>query len=618
MNTKSASAFFRAQKPVAPPDIPLDGSIDYVVATLGFMLVIGWLPSDASPKTLWIQIDGAKPFALHPKFSRLERPDVTAQLQKQNRAAPHKAGFVCAIRLPSALLNQFQDVVDEARSIKVGMEYGIGVGSERFHSISVMRGADAIGQGVLTAPILDLAIESLALPATDPAIRVLSSVRSHPKVKAHIDSAVTYNRETALVVGWLENAGRGTIVCVPSDLSSSPTFVDPVITPRDDVSAHLRDTDQAPETNLHGFVVVLNIKKSKRYRICHLKNGEEKWTSDFEVLPRQETITVAIEHVRRFTAESISSGVEGFRRFSRMMVGAKTAAPPDVAHVKTFFDAGRAKCPIETSIIIPFYGDGFYLIDHIMAQSRVPAGTEWIFVCDDPRLASGLNEALSNRRHLLEQPTKLLLLSNNGGYAHANNIGAKFSQGKHLLLMNSDVFCDDFEFLGVAAKTLDEQPAVGCVGFSLQFEDGTIQHDGMKFQRSATLDGLWVCEHPNKGMPQNWKKFDVERVDAVTAALVLLRKSEFPNGIIFDPTYIIGDFEDADLCLRLRNEGREIALIRSPGIFHLERQSMKLVGGSDARMAVTHLNCLSFNDRWGSWLSDANAKGEASNEFADH
>src|SRR5262249_40129869 len=146
---------------------------------------------------------------------------------------------------------------------------------------------------------------------------------------------------------------------------------------------------------------------------------------------------------------------------------------------------------------------------------------------------------ITSRQHVIRQPTSLVLLSANGGFAHANNIGASHATGDYLLLMNSDIYCDDFAFIGHAIGVFETKPNVGCVGFSLQFEDGTIQHDGMVFEKAQWLDNLFVCEHRDKGMPQNWTSMTDTTADAVTAALLLLKRSDFTGRPIFDPSFLV-------------------------------------------------------------------------------
>jgi GT2 family glycosyltransferase len=93
--------------------------------------------------------------------------------------------------------------------------------------------------------------------------------------------------------------------------------------------------------------------------------------------------------------------------------------------------------------------------------------------------------------------------------------------------------------------------------------------------------------------------------EAVTGALVLLRRDDFPDGQVFDTGYVLGDYEDGDLCLRLRTGGRRVQLLRTHGLWHLERQSVPAMGDGDARYAVTLFNCLRFNERWGAELDRA-------------
>ena len=168
--------------------------------------------------------------------------------------------------------------------------------------------------------------------------------------------------------------------------------------------------------------------------------------------------------------------------------------------------------------------------------------------------------------------------------------------------MNSDIYCRDFEFLHHGIKLLEAQRTVACVGFSLQYIDGTVQHDGVRFEKAAWFDGLWASEHPGKAMPHNWQRRTHQEVEAVTAALMLLRREDFPDSRLFDPRYIVGDFEDADLCMRLHAEGRAIAIVRTDGLYHLERQSVRRVGDDHSRRATTLLNCILFNKRWSSAL----------------
>src|SRR3546814_13338009 len=61
---------------------------------------------------------------------------------------------------------------------------------------------------------------------------------------------------------------------------------------------------------------------------------------------------------------------------------------------------------------------------------------------------------------------------------------------------------------------------------------------------------------------------------------------------------LIGDFEDSDLCLKLRNEGMKIAYLPTVQLTHLERQSFKLLGENEFRTRVVIYNAVRHQERW--------------------
>ena len=73
-------------------------------------------------------------------------------------------------------------------------------------------------------------------------------------------------------------------------------------------------------------------------------------------------------------------------------------------------------------------------------------------------------------------------------------------------------------------------------------------------------DGIWSNRHFHKGMPRRWPGATRRRlVPGVTGAALLVTRPLFEQvgGVCED--YIIGDYEDSDLCLRLRAAGAAIA-----------------------------------------------------------
>jgi GT2 family glycosyltransferase len=599
-------SWFGAKAAVDAPAY-VGGNVDYAVLAFGKLILIGWLPNDAHPKLTRIRPGDAAPTSFRALYVRHAREDVAAQFQSAGRYPPFKAGFVATFGLSPDLKVTVRNSVANGQKVDIAIESEGGI-ELRFAPVPISL-AEAMQAGHVTTARLQMSVQSVAAhkdgEGTELFVRLMQSLEPLAHLNACIDQTQTATGERAVVTGWVEGAGQADLLLVVGDLTEAPRKLDPIIIPRSDVSAHLRSLGVSTSTNLHGFAAAVEIDDGRTLRLCRMTTAEIAWSNELDVELTHQSSRALLGRIKGLIAESTSSAEPlsaAFHRLARAAIGQELPPAPSVSFVREFAPTAPRDAKVRTSVIVPFYGDAFYLLDHLMAQVRAPDDVEWIFVCDDPRLSASMIDGMSNRQCHVRQPTRLVVLAANGGFAHANNIGAQHARGDYLLLMNSDIYCNSFDFVDSAISLLAARADVGCIGFTLQFEDGTVQHDGMTFERVPWFDGLWASEHANKGMPQNWSGTSNVEVQAVTAALMMLRRGDFANENIFDPTYVVGDFEDADLCMRLRAREKKVALIRTGGLFHLERQSVRLGGDHDVQQATTHLNCLTFNDRWGASL----------------
>jgi len=84
---------------------------------------------------------------------------------------------------------------------------------------------------------------------------------------------------------------------------------------------------------------------------------------------------------------------------------------------------------------------------------------------------------------------------------------------------------------------------------------------------------------------------------AITAACMMLRRAEADELGGFDEDYVIGDFEDSDLCRRLAARGLGCAVDPAVRLYHLERRSQ--VGAAQRwRMNMTLYNAWLHQNRW--------------------
>ena len=115
----------------------------------------------------------------------------------------------------------------------------------------------------------------------------------------------------------------------------------------------------------------------------------------------------------------------------------------------------------------------------------------------------------------------------------------------------------------------------GIVAPLLLFGDGSVQHAGMYPRMDAALPGFLLNTH--RGMGFVWNG-DTQPFEApmLTAACIAMRKQDYDEVGGFDEGYLVGDFEDSDLCLALRKRGKRLWMVPEVRLWHLERQSQNL------------------------------------------
>jgi O-antigen biosynthesis protein len=256
----------------------------------------------------------------------------------------------------------------------------------------------------------------------------------------------------------------------------------------------------------------------------------------------------------------------------------------------------RVAKPI-ASILIPLYRNLGFVRFQLAALAQDPdcRRSEVIYILDSPEQSNEVEHLLRGLHRSTDLPTTLVVMPRNLGYAAANNEGAREAHGPILLLLNSDVVPTAPGWLRTLIEPFS-RPSVGAAGPKLLFEDGSIQHAGLHFERGE--DAIWFNRHYHKGMPRNWLDARLRRdVPGVTGAALAIRRKLFEQigGVCED--YIIGDYEDSDLCLRVRGAGCSITYVPEVELFHFERRSIGLHAGY-TRTHASLYNRLLHHERW--------------------
>lgn len=309
-------------------------------------------------------------------------------------------------------------------------------------------------------------------------------------------------------------------------------------------------------------------------------------------------MTVTADNVRHICGKVLGPPVVGMNRERIAASGT-----PVVMALGTL--SPRPRC----SVVVPLYGR----LDFMMYQMALlsEAGLtedELVYVLDQPeRKTEFLNLARSCHRRFA-MPARVVLPPENLGFAGASNAGMTAGVGDYVCFLNSDVVPITGDWLDRLVAAMEADPGIGILGAQLLFEDGTLQHGGMAVQRLANFGNMPFPCHPGKGrLPATGDT--VRDVPLVTGALMLMRRTLVEELGGFDTDYVVGDFEDADLCMKVRARGLRCAVHDGVRLYHLERQSQ----GSAAqawRQNLTLVNACTFAERWDGALADIPVEDE--------
>ena len=277
---------------------------------------------------------------------------------------------------------------------------------------------------------------------------------------------------------------------------------------------------------------------------------------------------------------------------------ADTATPEQLVH----YNKSSAKDTPEVSLIIPIYGR-YDFIEHQLAQFANDPDMhshEILYVIDDPRLNEEIRTSCDSIARLYPIAFSVLYLNTNLGYAGANNAGVRHSTAPVILLLNSDVFPTRAGWLRQMLTCAGDQIDQLILGARLLYEDESVQHDGMEFHASPFISHLWINLHPGKGLPSDQFATSSQPSvrECVTGACLMLSRMSYDTIGGMNENYILGDFEDSDLCMRARAHGCSIALAEQVSLYHLERQSQNLVTANRWKTELTYYNCWYHTQQW--------------------
>ncbi len=168
---------------------------------------------------------------------------------------------------------------------------------------------------------------------------------------------------------------------------------------------------------------------------------------------------------------------------------------------------------------------------------------------------------------------KVLTWTDSFNYASINNFGAVHAEGEFLILLNNDieVIAPGWmeEMLGYCQRR-----DVGIVGAKLFYPDDTIQHAGVVIGMGG-IAGHILCRADGKEYGYNARLVTTQDISAVTAACLMISRDDFDSIGGFDERYTVA-FNDIDLCLKVREQGKLVVFNPYVTLYHYESKSRGL------------------------------------------
>ena len=140
---------------------------------------------------------------------------------------------------------------------------------------------------------------------------------------------------------------------------------------------------------------------------------------------------------------------------------------------------------------------------------------------------------------------------------------------------------------------------VGAVGALLYYPDRTVQHGGVIVGMHGVADHAFKGADPKSPKDDPYEMLQsVRSADAVTAAVMLVRKDNFDAVGGFDARYLKVAFNDVDLCLKLRQQGLQIIYTPFAELIHHESKTRRLDVSAQSKQTELYEHAI-MKSRWG-------------------
>ncbi|WP_040308773.1 hypothetical protein, partial [Asticcacaulis biprosthecium] len=243
----------------------------------------------------------------------------------------------------------------------------------------------------------------------------------------HLDAVGVFDGVMTILDGWFPDVGLYSLsLCDLEDFSLHELTV--YTKARQDVSQHLKGMGVPTRTNSHGFIAWSRLNELKGNYVILAEGQGEVFATPLNLDGRGNTSSVGLDlagHVVRQICEERPDDLSWFFEATDSPLRQRKDIV-DAIDKAVVYDLVPATDQTEVSIVVPFYGTDFFLLDIVEMQQRSPDHFQWVVVCDDRALFSSMKKYLTNHARKLTKPFKLVQTMGDSGFATASNVGAHF------------------------------------------------------------------------------------------------------------------------------------------------------------------------------------------------
>jgi len=202
--------------------------------------------------------------------------------------------------------------------------------------------------------------------------------------------------------------------------------------------------------------------------------------------------------------------------------------------------------------------------------------------------------------YLGSMPHRVIPFREAFNYSRINNFAVSHAAGEYVLLLNDDTEVTDGSWLETMLEHA-QRPEVGVVGARLLYPDGRIQHAGVvvgvgsPWEPGVAMHAYHFYSPHSPGHAGTLMA--ATNYSAVTAACMLVRKSLFEQVGGLQEEDLPIQFNDVDLCLKIRERGYYVVYTPYAELYHHESVSRGHFSGNRTEN-------LWMRERWGTEMDN--------------